>query len=561
MQVCGISGDPWTSSVVDSREYNDSYGKTRFHAPTPKVVGLVDSGANLCMTHDPLLLVDVRPCPPFSIGLATYGGSPSSSAVCRYRGLLPVPLLDGTYHYQPCYVSPHSLDTFISAQAIIDASDGLFDHWRLDGYASGRPGCLAIYSPSGLLKISILLVSHEGLHYCETDMFTLETDPRLLAITRQTCKLDIASHTVPHLVEDNNDSDDDKDDDDDEDPVATGIDKDNIVLDDSAVITTPTDNYAEGTTSAAPRSVRRKAAPRSRITIRPTNRARQLKSELWAARLGHCGEDQLKRLAQHADRLPTSFEFHPFRFIDWRAQARIWKQAAGCKERKAPDVGVRFYIDFGFMRASNTNFTRPNLQSDRVVLSYDGYNSYLLIVDNKLAMTWVFLTRSKEPPLTIVRLFLRTFGRPDGGFIRCDQGGELGRSPAFVKMCAEEFQYLVEPTGADSTSQSGQAEKWNDVFAVTTRALLYSAALGLAYWSAALLHGVYLHNRRVHSRTGRTPFESWWGSRLNLRYLNSLALGYASNRPGIVAPSWINTTSLVSSLGIPPPTRTSDTWT
>ena len=177
-------------------------------------------------------------------------------------------------------------------------------------------------------------------------------------------------------------------------------------------------------------------------------------------------------------------------------------------------------MDFGFMRASNTNYTRPNLQSDRVVHSYDGYNSYLLVVDDKSAMTWVFLTRSKEPPLTIVRLFLQTFGRPDGGFmIRCDQGGELGRSPAFVTMCAEEFRYYVEPTGADSASQNGQAEKWNDVFAITTRALLYGAALGPSYWSAALLHGVYLHNRRVHSRTGRTPFESWWGSRPNLRYL------------------------------------------
>ncbi len=68
-------------------------------------------------------------------------------------------------------------------------------------------------------------------------------------------------------------------------------------------------------------------------------------------------------------------------------------------------------------------------------------------------------------------------------------------------MALTEFGYKVEPTGADSPSQNGQAEKWNNTFAVTTRALLYGASLAPKYWSAALLHAVYLHNRRVHSRT------------------------------------------------------------
>ncbi len=44
-------------------------------------------------------------------------------------------------------------------------------------------------------------------------------------------------------------------------------------------------------------------------------------------------------------------------------------------------------------------------------------------------------------------------------------------------MALTEFEYKIEPAGADSSSQNGQAEKWNDVIAVTTRALLYGAAL------------------------------------------------------------------------------------
>jgi hypothetical protein len=61
-------------------------------------------------------------------------------------------------------------------------------------------------------------------------------------------------------------------------------------------------------------------------------------------------------------------------------------------------------------------------------------------------------------------------------------------------MALTEFGYKIEPTSTNSPSQNGQAEKWNDVFAVTTRALLYRAALEPKYWSAALLHTSYLHN-------------------------------------------------------------------
>jgi hypothetical protein len=136
-------------------------------------------------------------------------------------------------------------------------------------------------------------------------------------------------------------------------------------------------------------------------------------------------------------------------------------------------------------------------------------------------MSWVFLTKSKSPPIELVHLFLGTFGQDHstGGFIWCDQGGELARSPAFIHMALTEFGYKIEPTGADSPSQNRQAEKWNNVFAVTTRALLYRAALEPKYWSAALLHASYLHNQRVHSCTGITPFEGWWGAKPNLKYL------------------------------------------
>jgi hypothetical protein len=112
-------------------------------------------------------------------------------------------------------------------------------------------------------------------------------------------------------------------------------------------------------------------------------------------------------------------------------------------------------MDFGFICASTVNYHRPNMTSNRIVYSYDGYSSYLLIVDDKSSMSWILLTKSKIPPVEIVRLFLRTFGRDRtlGRFIRCNQGGELEQSQAFIDMALTEFGYKVKPTAHPRTDR------------------------------------------------------------------------------------------------------------
>ena len=104
-------------------------------------------------------------------------------------------------------------------------------------------------------------------------------------------------------------------------------------------------------------------------------------AELWAARLGFCGESQLDKLPACVDGVPTQFEYHPFMFIDHKEQARIRKQAAQRVARKLSLCGQRFYADFGILRASTEDYARPNEEDDRVVASFDEYNSSLLIED------------------------------------------------------------------------------------------------------------------------------------------------------------------------------------
>jgi hypothetical protein len=127
-------------------------------------------------------------------------------------------------------------------------------------------------------------------------------------------------------------------------------------------------------------------------------------------------------------------------------------------------------------------------------------------VDEYTKYVWVYLCVSKEPPLQIIHLHLDQFGAKSG-HIRCDNGGELAGSSNFVTQMALRG-FIVENTGANSPNQNKQAEKWNDIFGVTVRVLLYGSGLPATFWSVALLHAVYLHNRRVHKSILMTPFEA-----------------------------------------------------
>ena len=178
-----------------------------------------------------------------------------------------------------------------------------------------------------------------------------------------------------------------------------------------------------------------------------------MESEVWLLRLGSPGVHQLDALPGNVTGIPSVFEYHPFRFIDFKEQARIRKQTAQRSAVRTNECKKRFYMDFGFMRALAADYSRSHKGTDRVVRSYDGYSSYLLIIDEASRYVWVFLTASKNPHLDIVMEFLHQHGHEDGGSIRTDQGGELARSVAFQDLLLRQFHYTLEPTGADSPSQ------------------------------------------------------------------------------------------------------------
>jgi hypothetical protein len=61
---------------------------------------------------------------------------------------------------------------------------------------------------------------------------------------------------------------------------------------------------------------------------------------------------------------------------------------------------------------------------------------------------------------------------------------------------------------------------------------LYGAGLPAKFWSAALLHAVYLYNRLVHSVTHKTPYEGWYGQKPDIAHLKTFGSRVCVKRTG-----------------------------
>ena len=142
-------------------------------------------------------------------------------------------------------------------------------------------------------------------------------------------------------------------------------------------------------------------------------------------------------------------------------------------------------MDFDFVRGSDFSAEGEN---GKILTSIDGYKSSLLILDERTRYHWVFLTKTKSPPIDILNVFLTAHGIKEGNrTIRIDQGGKLVTS-AYFRAKALECDYLVETTGSDASFQNAKAERSHHTSSQMMICQLSAAGLSSACWSCALLY-------------------------------------------------------------------------
>jgi hypothetical protein len=228
--------------------------------------------------------------------------------------------------------------------------------------------------------------------------------------------------------------------------------------------------------------------------------------------------------------------------------------------------GTSFHMDLGFIRGPK------NLQEvlhdgatpqETIIKSHDGFSSYLLIIDAAAKYIWVFLLKSKDPPIALVDQFLNKHGTAQKGIITTTPDGLLNKSKTFKALCinkgytndtaniiphldfesagieklhhtvrtdnggelagSDDFRqiighhgYILETTAPDASSQNGLAERPHRTLKEKVRCLLYTAGLGIPFWSCALLHAVWLYNRTFHTGLDITPYQAYTGRRPTL---------------------------------------------
>ena len=137
-------------------------------------------------------------------------------------------------------------------------------------------------------------------------------------------------------------------------------------------------------------------------------------------------------------------------------------------------------------QASFSDYSKPNKSIDRVVDSWDGFLLYLLIGDEASRYIWVFLTKSKEPPLDIIDTFLARFGHRNGGSIRSDQGGELARLFAHSDLIPRNINMSWNPRARTAHPKTGRwkftTQNWQCVLIRSSLVPAYLQSTGRPHW-------------------------------------------------------------------------------
>ncbi len=189
-------------------------------------------------------------------------------------------------------------------------------------------------------------------------------------------------------------------------------------------------------------------------TLRHLTQGAQCK--LYHQRLGHPGERAMKTIHLHVDGIPK-LKANAFYKCASCLHAKMKQRAFNHTQSGTPsrtitadedkvECGQSFNVDYGFMKGSG--YCSKD-EEGRTITSGDGYRAYCLIVDRSSRYTWLFLTKTKTPPLKILTTFLAEHGNKQARprTIRTDQGGELWASQVF-RETIQEAGYLVEPTEA-----------------------------------------------------------------------------------------------------------------
>ena len=222
----------------------------------------------------------------------------------------------------------------------------------------------------------------------------------------------------------------------------------------------------------------------------------------WHKRMGHCNYKDLKALQKVVEGMHIT-------------DYTISKDVCGiCVKGKQAQ-----YRNRNPDRRAKTKYelVHSDLTGRIKTPNIDNTNYVITFVDDYSGMMHAYFLKAKSSAVDATAKYLADI-RADGGDVkrmRTDNGGEY-ISEKFKALLVK-YRIRHEFSAPDSPHHNGTAERsWRTIFE-TARCLLFEANIIKYLWPQAVQAAVYILNRRLNIRIGKTPYEAVTGIKPNLQ--------------------------------------------
>jgi gag-polypeptide of LTR copia-type/Integrase core domain/GAG-pre-integrase domain/Zinc knuckle len=220
--------------------------------------------------------------------------------------------------------------------------------------------------------------------------------------------------------------------------------------------------------------------------------------ELWHQRLGHLGEDNVKKLQvkQMVSGLDATLDGH------------VKGSCEGCKEGRQHREP---FPESEKIKRKKLELVQSDIKGPITPVCHGGFRFFLTFLDVGSRRTWVYLIKNKNKAFPIFKWWKAQVEREAEckvKALRTDQGGEYSSKEfqAYLRDCGIRHEFTV----ARTPQQNGRAERLNRTLMDTARSMTNGANLPKEFWGEAVLTAAYIKNRSPHAalEENATPEEA-----------------------------------------------------
>src|SRR5579859_5027981 len=232
----------------------------------------------------------------------------------------------------------------------------------------------------------------------------------------------------------------------------------------------------------------------------------ELDIDIWHRRMGHLGEDNVRKLAKMVDGMG----------IKVRTTVGVCEACLEGKQHRQPShqPATRAKEPLELIHSDLCGPIDPT--------TYGGMNYYVLFTDDYTRMTRIYPLKKKSSASVLEKFkeFKAEVETQKTGKLikrlRTDGGGEYEK---WMGIHLKGSGIIHETTAPYSPDQNGVAERANRTIMERVKAIIAEFKIDKRLWMELVETVVYLKNRSPTSAVASTPYELWHGTALNLSHL------------------------------------------